>query len=82
MTDDESERILQQLSQKMAEDAMTVLCGSGAFKKPQPTALRLTASGSFEVVELRDDGSIVEPAKRCPMCGPMLLCSKHMAMVS
>ncbi|MFZ4534315.1 MAG: hypothetical protein ACOYOJ_21225, partial [Alsobacter sp.] len=68
MTDEECEKLLQQLSAKMTEDAMALLCGGGA---PQPmTALRLTASGGFEVVELRDDGSIIEPPKRCPRCGP------------
>ena len=67
MTDEEGERILQQMTAKMTDDAMAVLCGNGAFKKPQPTVLRLTPSGGFEVVELRDDGSIIEPL-RCT-CG-------------
>lgn len=78
MTDDERERILQHMAKKMADDMMSALVGAGAFNKPQPTALRLTASGGFEVVELRDDGSIIEPPKRCPKCGPILLCSEHM----
>ena len=82
MTEKECERILQQISRKMADEAMAVLLGSNAFKKPQPTALRLTPSGGFEVVELRDDGSIIEPPKRCPKCGPILLCAEHMAMVT
>mgnify|MGYP001598406465 CR=1 FL=1 len=81
MTDEESERILRQLAQKMADDMMAALCGSGVFKSPPPTALRLTPSGAIEVVELRDDGSIIEPPKRCPKCGPFLLCAEHMAMV-
>jgi hypothetical protein len=76
------EDILQMMAKKMADDMMSVLCGSGAFSKPQPTALRLTPSGRFEVVELRDDGSIIEPPKRCPKCGPILLCAEHMAMVT
>lgn len=59
MNEEECERILQKMAQKMADDAMSVLCGSGAFTKPQPTALRLTPSGGLEVVELRDDGSII-----------------------
>lgn len=82
MTNEEGERILQQLAQKMANEAMAVLLGSNAFKGPQPTALRLTPSGALEVVELRDDGSIIEPPKRCPRCGPVLLCAEHMAMVT
>lgn len=82
MGEEESERILQRMAQKMADDAMAVLCGSGAFHKPQPTALRLTPSGGFEVVEIRDDGSVIEPPKRCPKCGPVLLCSEHMALVT
>lgn len=82
MTEEEGERILQQLSQKMADEMWDVLCGASAFKKPQPTALRLTPSGNFEVVELRDDGSIIEPPKPCPRCGPVLLCPEHMAIVT
>ena len=70
-TDAECERILQQMAAKMTDDAMAVLCGSDAFKKPQPTALRLTPSGGFEVVELRDDGSIIEPV-RCTCHGLIL----------
>lgn len=81
MTKDERERILRWMAQRMADDMMAVLCGSGAFIKPQPTALRLTPSGGFEVVKLRDDGSIIEPPERCPNCG-VLLCAKHMAMVT
>lgn len=76
------EEILQQVAKKMADDAMAVLCGSGAFQKPRPTSLRLTPSGGLEVVELRDDGSIIEPPKRCFKCGPVLLCAEHMAMVT
>lgn len=73
MTEEEGERILQRMAQKMADEAMSVLCGNGAFNKPRPTALRLTPSGGFEVVELRDDGSIIEPSKPCRKCG-ILLC--------
>lgn len=82
MTDEDSERILQQLAQKMTDDMMHVLCGSGAFKSPRPTALRLTPWGEIEVVELLDDGSIIEPPKPCPKCGPILLCAEHMALVT
>lgn len=82
MTEEDTERLLQQMAQKMTDDAMAVLCGSGAFHKPHPTALRLTPSGGFEVVELQEDGSIIEPPKRCPKCGPILLCAEHMAMVT
>jgi hypothetical protein len=82
LSEEESERLLQQLSKKMADDMMAVLLGSGAFTKPQPTALRLTSWGTFEVVELRDDGSIIETPKPCPRCGPFLLCPEHMAMVT
>lgn len=82
MTEEECERIMQRMAQKMAGEAMAVLCGGGAFTKPHPTALRLTPSGRFEVVELRDDGSIIELPKRCPKCGPILLCAEHMAMVT
>lgn len=81
MDEKEAERLLQRMAQKMADDAMSVLCGSGAFSKPHPTALRLTPSGGFETVELRDDGSVIEPPKRCPKCGPILLCAEHMALV-
>lgn len=76
-TDDEAERIIQQAAQKLSDEAMVLLARSGAFQKPQPTALRLTPSGGFEVVELRDDGSIIEPPKRCPKCGPVFACSEH-----
>lgn len=54
MTEEESERILQRMAQKMADDAMSILCGSGAINKPQPTALWLTPSGRLEVVELHN----------------------------
>lgn len=77
MTDEECEAVLQRLAQKMADDAMEILCGGTAFKKPRPTALRLTPSGGFEVVELHDDSSIIEPPKRCPKCGPVFACSEH-----
>lgn len=78
MSDDEAERIVQQLSRKLADDMMAVLCGSGALQRPRPTALRLTPSCTFEVVEIDDAGKIIEPAQRCPKCGPILLCSAHM----
>lgn len=82
MTDDESERLLERAAKLMADNMMTALIGSGAFTSPRPTAIRLTSWGAFEVVDIADDGSIIEPPKRCPMCGPILLCSKHMAMIS
>lgn len=63
MIDEECERVLQRAAAKMADDMMSVLCGCEAFKKPNPTALRLTPSGGFEGVELRGDGSIIEPPK-------------------
>src|SRR4051812_2263160 len=77
-----AEEILREVSKKMADDAMAVLCGANAFKSPRPTALRLNASGGFEVVEIHDDGSIIEPPKPCPRCGPILLCAEHMALIS
>lgn len=82
MTDEEREQIMQQLAAKMTDDMMSVLLGSGAFTKPHATALRVTPSGNFEVVELRDDGSIIEPPRPCPRCGPVLLCSEHMKFVT
>jgi ribosomal protein S27AE len=82
MTDEECERILQQVAKKMTDDMMSALYGSGAFKSPRPTAVRLTPSGAIEVVELQDDGSIIEPPKPCPKCGPVLLCAEHMAHVT
>lgn len=80
MTNEEAERILQEAASRMADDMMEALCGSGAFQKPRPTALRLTPGGAFEVVELSDDGSIIEPPKPCPRCGPILLCSDHLGV--
>lgn len=56
MDNDESERIVQQLAKRMADDMIAALCGSGSFVKPQPTALRVTASGAFEFVDFDDDG--------------------------
>lgn len=44
---------------------------------PRPTCLRVRADGSLEVVELYDDGKIIEPPKPCPNCGPVHPCSKH-----
>lgn len=41
------------------------------------TALRFIGYG-FQVVDLDEVGNIIEP---CRQCGPILLCSKHMAMV-
>jgi hypothetical protein len=76
--DEEGERILHQLAKKMADEAMAILCGSGAFKSPRPTALRLTPGGALEVVEIDDAGEIIEPPRPCPKCGPVLLCSEHM----
>lgn len=65
---EESEKIMQQLAQRMADDMMAALCGANAFQKP--TALRVNSFGAFEVVDLDDDGKIVEPM-RC-YCGPVL----------
>lgn len=79
MTDEERERILQRMAAKMTDDMMAALLGAGAFRKSQPTALRLTDSGGFEVVELRDDGSVIEP---CRKCGPVLLCSDCMSRIT
>ncbi len=78
----EVERLLQQVAKRMADEAWALLCGSGAFVKPRPTALRLKPSGVLEVVEIHEDGSIIEPPKPCPKCGPVLLCSEHMAMLT
>lgn len=77
MTDEECERLLQHAAEKLADRAMTLLSGSGAFEKPQPTALRLTASRRLEIVELREDGGVVELPRRCPRCGPFFSCAKH-----
>lgn len=78
MAEEECERILQDLAKKMADEAMELMLGSGAFQEPRPTALRLTPSGRLEVVEIHEDGSIIEPPKPCPKCGPVLLCRDHM----
>jgi hypothetical protein len=77
MTDEERDRIIQRIAKQIADDMMAALCGSGAFTKPQPTALRLTPRGTIEVVELRD-----EPPKQCPRCGPFLLCAEHASLVT
>lgn len=77
MTDEEAERILQRVAEKMSEDILATMYRGGTFASPRPTALRIKPAGTFEVVEIHDDGSIIEPAKPCPRCGPMFLCSKH-----
>jgi len=82
MTNEEYERITRPLVKKMADDMMAALLGANAFQQPRPTALRLTRSGAFEVVEIADDGSIIEPPKPCPKCGPVLLCAEHMALIT
>lgn len=82
MTEEEIESLLRQTAKKMADDIVSTLCGNGALHSPRPTALRLTPSGKFETVELLDDGSIIEPPKRCGKCGPVLLCAEHMAMIA
>jgi hypothetical protein len=82
MAQESAEDILQRIAKRMADDMWNVLCGSSAFKSPRPTALRLTASGGFEVVEIDDNGKVIEPPKPCPKCGPVLLCSEHMTYVS
>lgn len=82
MTDETAERIIRDAAKKMADEMMDTLIGAGAFQKPRPTAIRVTPDGRFEVVELYDDGSVVEPPKRCPKCGPVLLCAEHMAQIS
>lgn len=81
-SDEECERVLQKVAERMEDEMMAALCGANAFKAPRPTALRVTPGGSFEVVEMRDDGSIIEPPKPCPRCGPILLCSEHMKFVT
>lgn len=78
----DAQALHDRLAKKMADEMMTALCGANAFKSPRPTALRLKASGGFEVVEMYEDGSIIEPPKPCPKCGPVLLCAEHMAMVT
>ncbi len=76
---DRLERWMSRAAKKMADDMMAALCGANAFTKQRPTALRLKPCGGFEVVELYEDGSIIEPPKPCPRCGPVLMCSECMA---
>jgi len=66
------------LADKMHDAMMKAL--TGPTRKPRQTALRARRR-SFETVELDNAGNIIEPAPRCPRCGPILLCSKHAAMV-
>jgi hypothetical protein len=75
----DDEEITKHLVKQIERDLWTALLG-GPLKQKR-TALR-HRNGSFEVVELNDDGFVIEPAPRCPFCGPVMLCSKHMALVS
>lgn len=56
---------------KLTEDAFNII--TGGVNKPRPTALRVTAGGTFESVEINDAGDIIEPPHRChsmfcPIC--------------
>lgn len=73
---------MDEISRKLAEqidaDIMRMLC------PPQPTRNTALAvrGGVFVTIEFDDAGNEIVPPSRCPRCGPILLCSKHMAMVA
>ena len=65
------------LAKRMEADMLTVMTG-GATRKPGRSAL-MVRGGQIVSVTLGDDG---KPIERCPFCGPVLLCSKHAALVT
>lgn len=52
----------QKLAKQIESDLFAMICGP-VRKQPQ-TALRARGNG-FEVVQLNDDGKIIEPPPRC-----------------
>lgn len=75
MTEDEASKIMSELVDKLMAEAI------GLPLPNKMTVLRYV-NGRFESREIDSDGNIIEPEPRCPHCGPVLLCSKHAAMIS
>ena len=48
----------------------------GGAAKPRPTVLAYRG-GQFVSLPIDDVGNVIEPAPKCPNCGPVLWCSKH-----
>lgn len=66
---------LRKAAAKMEVSMMELMFG--VPKKQPQTALRMRGR-TFESVDLDADGKVIELPKRCPDCGPILLCLKHM----
>lgn len=69
--------VVERLSEQIDAEIMRLLC------PPQPkrnTALAMRG-GAFVTIEFDDAGNEIVPPARCPKCGPILMCAKHMAMV-
>lgn len=66
----------QKIAAQIEADLFAAIAGP-PVRQPQ-TALRVLGRG-FEVVQLDDAGNVIEP---CRKCGPVLMCSEHMAMLT
>ena len=74
---DQMDDLATRLAKRMEADMLAAMTG-GATRKPGRSAL-MVRGGQIVSVTLGDDG---KPVERCPFCGPVLLCAKHMALVS
>ena len=68
--------LAKRLAKRMEDMALATICSP--TRRPGRTALMLRG-GQIVSVELGEDGKLIE---RCPFCGPVLLCSKHMALIT
>lgn len=73
MTEEEAMQAIGRMVDRMIDETI-----GGPPKINKLTALRYVG-GRFESVEIDDNGLIIEPPRRCPKCGPVLLCAEHMA---
>lgn len=71
--------LMEKLAKRIEADLFAAIAGPP--QKRRQTALRARGN-AFEVVEIDDEGNIIEPLKRCLRCGPVLLCAEHMALVA
>jgi hypothetical protein len=66
----------RKLAERIEADLFAVICG---LKRWQPQTALQVSGGRIETVQLDDSGRVIEP---CCKCGPVLLCSEHMALVA
>lgn len=64
------DELIARIAREMQREFENTLFNLNPLSSPRPTALRCVG-GRFEVVDL-------DAPPRCPRCGPVFNCSKHM----